>query len=56
MVRVGLGERVEGSHGRAGALRVRVVDHDVSEDLRGVQRLIPGRGAGGGAAEEINKG
>lgn len=44
--RVGLGERLEGRHGRAGALGVRVVDHDVSEHLRGVQRLIPERGGG----------
>lgn len=44
VVRVDLGERVEGRHCRAGALRVRVVDHDVSEGLRGVQGLIPVRG------------
>ena len=46
MVRVDLGEGLEGRHRRAGALGVRVVDHDVSEHLGGVQRLIPGRGGG----------
>lgn len=41
VVREYLGEGLEGRHRRGGALHVRIVDHDVSEHLGGVQRLVP---------------
>lgn len=43
VVGVGRGEGLEGRHGGARALRVRVVDHDVSERLGRVQGLVPGK-------------
>ena len=44
VVRVHLAEGLEGRHGRAGALCVGIVDHDVSERLRRVEALVPGNG------------
>ena len=47
VVRVDLGESLEGRHGRTGALGVGVVDHDVSERFRGIKAFVPGIGKRG---------